>query len=289
MSINIQAFQKHMRTYTQPPPQMQQLTLLDIHFNSVYVPQKVTEYIKTCTQSSKVLRYIYPHITITLVNPPPKNDEFAHEIARVASYLQTVTSQIHPQFVYIHTPKSILTDKSLNQGKSPAPEDINSGVTFSSAGTNPQILVYRQEEAGKVAIHELIHAYKLDIFPPTIEIPIPKELKSTVQVRYNETYTELAAAILYTIIKSRSIKQLRDHFVQMAKMIMCSHIVNGQFKQDTHAFEYIVAKGYLVCGKSTAQIYRLIEDKVYFNTELKEQVATIFTDFTCTFPSLPKS
>ena len=99
------------------------------------------------------------------------------------------------------------------------PLNVNSGVTFynTSGFTEKHVVVYRQEEVFKVLMHELIHAYELDI--PRMSTEVEKPIRTIfgkvgVILRVNESLTDTLAClfnvIMYCILKKQSsLKEVR--------------------------------------------------------------------------------
>lgn len=112
------------------------------------------------------------------------------------------------------------------------PINVNSGVTFHTLGTlDKNVIVFRQEEVFKVLMHELIHAYELDIpnLSYDVEPPIRKIFKKeNVVLRINESVTDTLACmynvIMYCIfinpVKKPTLKVVRKHMSQETSYIL---------------------------------------------------------------------
>ena len=95
------------------------------------------------------------------------------------------------------------------------PLHVNSGVTYHNMhDTIKNVIVYRKEEVFKVLMHELIHAYELDIsrMSEAIEMPIRNAFgKSGVVLRINESITDTLACmlnvIMYCILKNQGTRK----------------------------------------------------------------------------------
>lgn len=164
--------------------------------------------------------------------------------------------------------------------------DINSGVTFH---LHNSIVIYREEEANKVLIHELIHAYRLDEGINLKSVPyVPT---SKVPIRFTETYTELLAALLYTelnrgkLARNTAFTNLFAHFNKQAEKVLCTYTT--KFHQDTHVFEYIIAKNALVQALPFLDdLLPLFDNHALFSLNLKNAITDYMKNFKCYLSSL---
>ena len=189
-----------------------------------------------------------------------------------------------------YIPDPSLGNKTIRDPNNPlGQEDVNSGVCW---GNN--VLVYRKEEAPKVLLHEMIHLFKLDMgvkTPPYIQ----KQyfIESPVPIRFTETYTELLAAILFTYYRSKktNIHKIFDRFQNQADKVMCIYwnAQQKKFVQNTHVFEYIVAKAAL-CEyfrhDPKALINLLMESKEIFSDTLAKALDKYISSYTCSLSSV---
>ena len=188
-------------------------------------------------------------------------------------------------------PDSKLGKKTLIDCTKPlSPKEINSGLNY-----NNVIVVYRKEEAPKVIIHELIHAYNLD---HGVYLDIQNlNIRSSVPIRFTETYTELLASFLFVEYARKADRAIAFnnmflHFKAQADKIMCVYGTKLSFEQDTHVFEYIIAKSAL-CQYLDANIEKvddiLYGTKTLFNNALSQAVEIFMKTNECSLRALPKS
>jgi hypothetical protein len=177
-------------------------------------------------------------------------------------------------------------------------DNINSGVTLFGPSAI-QIVIYRKEEATKVLFHELIHAYGIDVDEALdassahLRAVMRKfGMRSGTEVRTQETYTELLAAICFTIYKSgrkskRKLRELFRFFGNQADKLLCVH--GTRLSQETHAVEYIIAKAALVENgeKRTSSVIELFDSHAKFATELVQRFESYVDKNHCTLRSLP--
>lgn len=84
---------------------------------------------------------------------------------------------------------------------------VNSGVTTHILGTSKKyVVVYREEEVFKVLMHELIHAYELDMtrMRDDMDLPIRAYFHLNTPMRINESLTDTLAcvynAVMYALL-----------------------------------------------------------------------------------------
>ena len=160
---------------------------------------------------------------------------------------------------------------------------INSGYCTNFNSKYSKLCVFRDEEMEKVILHEMCHGLKLDFN----YIAVPKHLISKfnispqTRILLNEAYTEIMAVSYNSIIKSSSMKELKqnlkmelDHTLsQIAKILNYYHFKDiydfvksydglNRFKQETSVFSYFFVKGGLLFHLHHFQL-----DKQYFNPE----------------------
>ena len=178
-----------------------------------------------------------------------------------------------------------------------SPETLNSGVTFFRRGRGPGregpvVVVYRSEEAPKVAFHELIHAYGIDRAPSFRAASAALEriacgfgMASEVEIRAQETYTELLAAICHTVYSERDLGKLFEFFVAQSDKLLCVHGTN--IRQRTHAIEYVVAKAALVKDvDEKEEVVDLFDSHERFCEALGPRFEAYVGGYRCTMRSL---
>lgn len=214
-----------------------------------------------------------------------------------------------PRITAYYAPVDAVGGKALHDPTRPLGAlDVNSGVTWWAADGSAAILVYRREEAQKVMVHELVHAHGLDRFSPEFDargraLAARHNVRSSVPVRLNETYTELLASFVYTAFEvaaashdaaelARRCKRLKRHFERQADRIMCAYYFGGRraLHQDTHVFEYYVAKATAFRGRSAGALLELllssdVERRLLHAVE--RGVEAYMSTFSCSLRMLP--
>lgn len=109
---------------------------------------------------------------------------------------------------------------------------VNGGLTqFPSDAVTPvRILVYRREDAGKVLIHELIHAAGV----------VPHRIG----VERGEAVTETLACYLWALWKRDDLAKTAEHLQTVALRVV-DHFRGTEWRESTHAFSYIVVRAAL--------------------------------------------
>ena len=163
---------------------------------------------------------------------------------------------------------------------------INSGLTFFKfRETSPIITtVYRNEEMMKVIIHELIHNYKYDFGFLEFNLKLSDflNLSKDTKITPNESYTEIVALLLNTIVESYNFKKsgnyelfkvMLNYEVQF-NLLQCARILKyyqfnnaadffqpydnkNRFKQNTNVFSYFFMKTALLLN--TTELFDFFE------------------------------
>ena len=255
---------------------------------SSYIPKQSADYIGSLDTCYKISVG-----NITIYTTSHSHKKLATFCNLFASFLEyAFQKEPRPLTIYYIPDPSLGNKKLVDATKPLSPHEINSGLNYGNT-----IIVYRRQEAAKVLIHELIHAYGID-HGVQVAFPSPK-LSSSVPIRFTETYTELLASILFTEFSRRAdrttaFEKLFTHFKVQADKIMCLYNYrNGTpFTQDTHVFEYIIAKSAL-CQHMGANIHHvaaiLCGPKTAFNTALTKAITHYMDRHSCGFRALPKS
>ena len=156
-------------------------------------------------------------------------------------------------------------------------QHVNSGMTtYRRNERENHIIVYRKEEWLKVLIHELLHAYRVDILAHNNKSILKSIFPIKSELNYNEAYTECWAIILHCLldayIKCDTYEKFRNMFHENIELEICfsmkqankvlhhmylhynalitehkhdiniSMIRNLYFKEDTNIFSYYVLK-----------------------------------------------
>jgi hypothetical protein len=149
--------------------------------------------------------------------------------------------------------------------------NINSGVTVFMYDKSVPIIttVYRSEEMYKVLIHELVHNFKYDFAFADLHLKISDFLNISPNTKLtpNESYTEVVALILHTMIESYifdnkcnfDLFKLMLEYETQFSLFQCAKILHfygfkntddffqrydnlNRFKQNTNVFSYFFAK-----------------------------------------------
>jgi hypothetical protein len=202
-------------------------------------------------------------------------------------------------------------------------EHVNSGMTrYRRNEKDNYIIVYRKEEWLKVLIHELLHAYRVDILARDNK----SKLKSL--MNYKEAYTECWAIILHCLLHSYMVSETYEMFCNMfheniemelsfsmtqADKVLhhmylhynalniehkpdvnISMIRNLYFKEDTNVFPYYILKLVLLffydefivfCGKKNKDYVYLTSPKDLLKFIEMRYKNVIFMDTIYNLPS----
>ena len=149
----------------------------------------------------------------------------------------------------------------------PAQEHINGGWTVIGS-RNPEVHVYRREEAHKVLIHECIHALQMDVPQSTVD-PVRKRIETELLgggklwPHLGEAYTEVYAEFLWCIVSGRSWEsqvacseaQAADVWARIRPSVSASDSGSGSgsgsgsssvYSEDTSVFAYYILKWVLM-------------------------------------------
>lgn len=178
---------------------------------------------------------------------------------------QTNRSRVNINMVLIMSRKKKLINMD---GKTLGPNEINSGVsTYSENENDTKVVIYRKEEINKLIIHELIHNLKLDfVFIDYDMFHRFVNINPDTIITFNESYTEIMACIINSIIcsyefKNKKNRKLACQFInyelcfnlfQVSKILVnygfnhagdffCKHKDN-RYKQNTNVFSYFIIK-----------------------------------------------
>lgn len=139
----------------------------------------------------------------------------------------------------------------------PAQEHINGGWTVIGS-RNPEVHVYRREEAHKVLIHECIHALQMDVPQSTVD-PVRKRIETELLgggklwPHLGEAYTEVYAEFLWCIVSGRSWEsqvacseaQAADVWARIRPSVSAS-VSASVYSEDTSVFAYYILKWVLM-------------------------------------------
>ena len=237
---------------------------------SAYVPHRVFEQL----QPTAVARQKVAHVRqmdATFIGDDVTRREIV-EICGVAallfSYFNTERAD-RPRIFYA----PIMDAKVVVDPQLPLScEEVNSGVTDSSAAKTV-VLLFRRQEAIKVLVHELVHALGKDVLrnrdaEAGARLAAQVGLASSVPVLLNEAYTETLASFLYATLTCRgepvatrkALDAMKRHFLAQAEKVLCVYYSAARgMSQRTHAFEYYVVKAALFAKRTPRQVAQLID------------------------------
>lgn len=257
-------------------------------FLSDYIPPMTKQFIDNINACYKITIGNY---TIYTTTHSSKLRKLATFCCFFGSFLEHAFKKAPMQLQIYYFPDPSLGIKKLIESNrtSLSPNEINSGLNYGN-----KIVIYRRQEAAKVLIHELIHAYGIDV---GVKINKSFNIESSVPIRFTETYTELLASILFVEYARKKNRQLAfenlfKHFQMQADKIMCMFWINSKFKQDTHVFEYVIAKSALCINSDISEIEKLFEthtSKSIFCEKLEMAISKYIENYVCGFRALPKS
>lgn len=144
------------------------------------------------------------------------------------------------------------------------PREINSGyTTFASK----KIVIYRYEEYSKLLVHELVHLLGMDFVYLNIDISKYVDIHKDIEIRVNESFTELLTIIINSILVSKELGNKDDKVVSSFinyeityNLFQCAKILNHfgytkvdeffiphngkskKFEQSTSVFSYFFIK-----------------------------------------------
>lgn len=198
----------------------------------------------------------YPLFVVTIDNTVISIDTLLHILQK---FIKLIESNLLHKNTRTPTTLTICINplsnkKSLPPGSGPVtPLNINSAMISFQPDF---IYIFRYEEWEKVLLHELLHAYKVDL--SAIQPCITRDddlqrrylIESTIGMRWSEAIAESIAshyicsiyAEQHHIPLSDVRKHVLKHMTDIIKSLNDCRDQNGVLKQDTHAFEYLVAK-----------------------------------------------
>lgn len=176
---------------------------------------------------------------------------------RVLAVTGASVSQVHVTYCNACGPREL----PAHAGSIITSESVNGGM---SMGSSMGVLIFREEDAQKVLVHELIHLYGVDTYlrrlPSHVEAHVARARKGfwgsviSSGVALNEAYTEAIASILH----HDDIARARHQAVSVAKKILAHFGWGAQpFRESTHVFSYYIVKAaMLVNSKALVEIMK---------------------------------
>ena len=251
-------------------------------FRSKYVPKHILQEINTnkLYEKGDLITFNNEQNFISLFGKESDRNMIRKNvkvIQLIIYFLHKCSGETFTNNIYIYlTPFKKVLPKD-NEDYMLTTEHINSGMTtYRIHERENHIIVYRKEEWLKVLIHELLHAYRVDIMAHENKSILKCLFPINSELNYNEAYTECWAIILHSVlhayINSKTYNSFRDMFhgnieielsfsmVQANKVlhhmylhynalitehkhdVNISMIRNLYFKEDTNVFSYYVLK-----------------------------------------------
>ena len=184
------------------------------------------------------------------------------------------------------TPFKKILPKDIN--KILGPNEVNTGFSNIGCRNKSEIVIYRKEEWFKVLIHELIHNLNLDfalIDNSECREKFNSILKLDINYEINETYCEIWARIILTLIASDLKSENYSEFKNIFDRLIIDEILFSQeqavkilkmvdkvdnYKEDTNAYAYyVLTSGLMVnyayfiewCDKNNNPIFNFNKSK----------------------------
>lgn len=160
--------------------------------------------------------------------------------------------------LFLTNERKQLTDKNII-----GPHQVNSGATttYLDGNENGKIFIWRKEELQKVLIHELLHAFRMDIH---------------CHDRVSEGHIEACATMLTILINLNNFKKFnkemekqKKHFEKQMGKIMF-FIDTNKPVIDTHVNEYYFDKAYVLEKPEKFMKYAVNNDFKYNEDEYKK-------------------
>ena len=237
---------------------------------SAYVPRRVSERLQPAAVATQRVSSVRQMDAMFIGDDVVRSEMI--EICGVADLLFSYfgTGRVdRPRIVYA----PIMDAKVVVDPQQPLScEEVNSGVTDSSAAKTI-VLLFRRQEAVKVLVHELVHALGKDVLrnrdgEAGARLAAEVGLASSVPVLLNEAYTETLASFLYATLISRgepsatrvALDAMKRHFLAQAEKVLCVYYSPTRgMAQRTHVFEYYVVKAALFAKRTPRQVAMLID------------------------------
>lgn len=199
------------------------ITEREMMFHSRYVPKSIHQEIKTnkVYEKGDLLSFHDEQNYISLFGKEEdrkivrKMIHVVHLLIYLLHQLSGVTFTNHI-FIYLTPFKKTLPEK--NDDYVLGVEHVNSGMTkYKTHEKENYIIVYRKEEWLKVLIHELLHAYRIDV---KTQCNTSKSIMKSLfpiksEMNYNEAYTECWAIILHCLLHSYIASETYEKYCDM--------------------------------------------------------------------------
>lgn len=157
--------------------------------------------------------------------------------------------------VYLWRGKKVLLPRS----DPISPSNCNTGVTVREPGGKATIMVFREEEAVKTIVHEILHAYRLGDWAASDTDMLSRcegiqrregvRVTSGVGICPTEAIVDaVAVKIVSDVFGGRPWVDCVRHAERVSRRLMerCVRDFGGEWKQSTHAFEYYCVKPYFM-------------------------------------------
>lgn len=233
-----------------------------------YVPDRVIDRISMMMRQKTIIarKQISDRCSMAYMESNPPTKMFLDLGASVAGYIEG-TFMRTPLKVTVYYLGDVLGNKELPRSLSKkfkkqtimSPSEVNSGVTYGDE-FHSIIVIFRREEAEKVLVHELLHAYRFELrSAPKESLQKRWGIVSDVPILLNETYVEVIASFMYAHASGLNLTELKTHFLNQAEKIMCMMTYAGEFRQKTHVFEYYIVKAAMFNEMSPRDLSQLMD------------------------------
>jgi hypothetical protein len=185
-----------------------------INFLSPILQQQINK--NTYWQRTYYIKSCNTLITLNIYSASRKqtqDDNIIFVIMFIVYYCYQVKKTTHTTNLQIDIVLSTYK-KLIGQGKGLDQYNVNSGVT-SVSSNDVKILIFRREEVGKVLIHELLHALRMDDAMQSLSIDaVSLRFGSKTSLNINESFTETYASllnlVLVTLVQDKGISYFRE-------------------------------------------------------------------------------
>ena len=172
------------------------------------------------------------------------NEEFVEHLEYIRAIINNVHIKKHVPVTIIYYPCK-LKRRFPNPDEMMEPVHINGGLYDSV-----KIIVYREEAARKVIIHELIHASLIDAHP--LQLKIHSKYKSALFI--NEAIVEVYATIFNILLRGKNeslFSEMLENEILWGKYNtarLVEFFNNSKWIEGTNAMAYIYVKTYILCN-----------------------------------------
>lgn len=194
----------------EPPLTNKEQSSVDSMRDSTYINDTIREHLGELTNVT-----VCDNVNLRIYHKPREQGYLMEFLVFFTGFMKRILPRVSSKSfdvsieIFLTSPKKKFPKK---KNEILAPVNVNSGVTFWQQGTTKKhVIVFRKEEVFKVLVHELIHAYELDIHAMSLDIEEPIRrtfFKHGVVLRINESITDTLACfinvVMYCLITSEN-------------------------------------------------------------------------------------